>query len=64
MKKINTLKGQKVKNKPSKPKNEIFAPKSVWLCDILIVRKFYMKQEKYTFWAYFCFFDPQKCIFA
>jgi hypothetical protein len=30
MKKINNLKGPKVENKPSKPKNGIFASKSVW----------------------------------
>jgi hypothetical protein len=49
MKEINTLEGQKVKNTSTKPKNRICAPKSVWSCDIPIVRKFYLKQEKYTF---------------
>jgi hypothetical protein len=42
-----TFGGQKGENKPAQPKNEIWAPKFVWLCDASIDREFYMEQEKY-----------------
>jgi hypothetical protein len=42
------IRDQKGKNKPSKPKNGNWAPKSVLasVCDISIDRKSYMEQEK------------------
>jgi hypothetical protein len=45
--KIYTFGGQKGKNWPPEPKNGIWGPKSVWLCDS-IEREFHMKQKKYT----------------
>jgi hypothetical protein len=43
---------QKSENEPSEPKNEIWGPKSIWMCDISdisIDREFYMQQEKIYF---------------
>jgi hypothetical protein len=40
-----TFRGQKGENKPSEPKNGIWAPKSVLSCDISIDREFCMEQE-------------------
>jgi hypothetical protein len=40
-----TLKGKK---KPSEPKNVIWAPKSVWPCDIFIDRKFCIHKKTYN----------------
>jgi hypothetical protein len=51
MKKIYTFGGQKVKNRPPEPKNQIWGPKSVWSCDISIDREFYIEQEKIYFWG-------------
>jgi hypothetical protein len=42
-KKKYTFGGQKVKNRPPEPKNGIWGPKSIWLCDISIDREFYME---------------------
>jgi hypothetical protein len=39
---------QKGENKPSEPKNGIWAPKSVWSCDISIDREFYYKNSPYS----------------
>jgi hypothetical protein len=41
-----TFGGQKGKNRPPKPKNGIWGPKSVLSCDISIERVFYMEEEK------------------
>jgi hypothetical protein len=49
MKKIYAFRGQKGKNKPSKPKNGIWGPKSVRSCDIFIDRKFYIDEENIGF---------------
>jgi hypothetical protein len=49
MKKISTFRGQKGENRLPEPKNGIWGPKSVWSCDISIVREFYMEKEKLYF---------------
>jgi hypothetical protein len=49
MKKKYILRGQKGENKPSEPKNGIWAPKLVWSCDISIDRKFCGDAEKIFF---------------
>jgi hypothetical protein len=51
MKKIYTRRGQKGENRPPEPKNGIRGPKSVWSCDISIVREFYMELGKIYFWV-------------
>jgi hypothetical protein len=50
-KKVYYFWGQKGENKLSEPEYEIWAPKSVWSCDISIDREFYMEQEKIYFWG-------------
>jgi hypothetical protein len=42
---------QKCKNKPSEPKNGIWAPKSISSCDISIDQELKMEQEKMYFWG-------------
>jgi hypothetical protein len=46
MKKKYIFGGQKGKNKPSEPKNEIWGPKSVWSCNISI-GNFSWSKKKY-----------------
>jgi hypothetical protein len=48
-KKTYTFGGQKRKNKPSEPKNGIWAPKSVQSCDISNDPEFYLEQERIYF---------------
>jgi hypothetical protein len=48
-KKKYTFRGEKCKNRPSEPKNGIWAPKSEWSCDMSIDREFEMEQEKIYF---------------
>jgi hypothetical protein len=40
-----TFRVKKGENKPSEPKNGIWAPKSVWSCDVSIDREFYIQHE-------------------
>jgi hypothetical protein len=49
MKKIYTLRGQQVKNRLSEPKNGIWGPKSVWLCDMSIDQEFNIDEENIYF---------------
>jgi hypothetical protein len=51
MKKINTLRGQKVENKPSEPKNGIWASKSVWLFLIPHRSEILYEAGKIYFWG-------------
>jgi hypothetical protein len=48
-KKKYTFGGQKGENKPSKLKNGIWSPKTIWSYDI--DREFYLEQEKIYFWG-------------
>jgi hypothetical protein len=43
------LRGQKDENKPSKPKNGNWVPKSVWSCDISIDEEFIIDEENICF---------------
>jgi hypothetical protein len=43
-KKNYTIRGQKGENRLPELNNGIWGPKSVWSCDISIVREFYMAQ--------------------
>jgi hypothetical protein len=51
MKKICSFRGQNGKNRLPEPKDGIWGPKSLWSCDISIVREFNMEQEKRYFWG-------------
>jgi hypothetical protein len=59
-KKKYTFGSQKDENKLSDPKNGIWAPKSVWSCDVSIDQEFYIEQDKIHFWGSNCENKPSE----